>query len=347
MHNERLIGTPFSKPEDAVRWLGAVQAQDYPGAKWTIGQRVGACTDADVERAFDRGAILRTHVLRPTWHFVVPEDIRWMLGLTAPRVNARMAPYDRHLELDAGVYRRSNAAIARALTGGNHLTRKELGLVLERARIAARGQRLAHLMMRAELDAVVCSGPRRGKQFTYALLDERVPRSKTLSRERALAELAARYFMSHGPALVRDFAWWSGLKVADVKAGIESASPRLASEMVDGKTYWFSPVKAIARVKDPTVHLLPTYDEFLIAYQDQAISVDPALGIRRRGNVLDTSLIVLNGRVIGGWRRRADGDAVVVTTNLLVRLDQRRRRALRLAVERYASFLDVPVTLKD
>jgi hypothetical protein len=345
MHNERLIGTPFAKPDDAVRWLGAVQAQDYPGAKWAVAQRVKACTDADVERAFDDGAILRTHVMRPTWHFVMPEDIRWMLELTAPRVNAAMSYYDQRLELDLAVYRRSNAAIARALRGGNHLTRKELGFVLDRARIVARGQRLGHLMMRAELDAVVCSGPRRGKQFTYALLDERVPPAKTLTRERGMIELAARYFTSHGPATVRDFAWWSGLRVVDAKGAIESLGARIASTAIEGKTYWFVPGKAAARLDDPTIHLLPNYDEFLIAYQDHAISVDPELGGRARGGIFDNYIIVLNGRVAGGWRRRSAGGETIIETELLVRLNEPQRSALRLAAERYASFLGSPVTL--
>ncbi|HYU15343.1 MAG TPA: crosslink repair DNA glycosylase YcaQ family protein, partial [Candidatus Acidoferrum sp.] len=171
LENEHLVGAPLARPEDVVRWLGAVQAQDYAGAKWGVAQRAAACGDADVEEAFQSGRILRTHVLRPTWHFVMPADVRWMLQLTAPRIKAAMGHYDRKLDLTPAVYARSNAAIAVALQGGVHLTRQELARVLDAAGIAARGQRLGHLMVRAELDAVVCSGPRRGKQFTYALLD--------------------------------------------------------------------------------------------------------------------------------------------------------------------------------
>jgi hypothetical protein len=238
LHNERLLGAPFATAEDAVAWFGAVQAQDYSGAKWAIGQRIEQCADAAVEHAFQSGRIVRTHVLRPTWHFAMPADIRWMLELSAPRIRALMAPYDRKLEIDAKLLRRSHATVTKALSGNNYLTRDELAGVLGAAGIRAKGQRLGHLMMHAELDAVILSGPRRGKQFTYALFDERVPAQKPKSRDQALAELAKRYFQSHGPALLQDFAWWSGLKVSDAKAGVEMVTPRLEKREVEGKTYW-------------------------------------------------------------------------------------------------------------
>ena len=175
LHSQRLVGAPLATPEEVVGWLGAVQAQDYAGAKWAVAQRAAGCSDADVEQACRDGRILRTHVLRPTWHFVLPDDMRWMLALTAPRVRAAMAYYDRKLGLDEAVFRRTQALLAKALVGGQARTREELARTLAAAGIEASGQRLGHIMMRAELDALVVSGPRRGKQFTYALLDERAP----------------------------------------------------------------------------------------------------------------------------------------------------------------------------
>jgi hypothetical protein len=201
LRHQRLVGRPFARPEDAVRWLGAVQSQDYAGAKWAVAQRTRACTDDDVERAFADARILRTHVLRPTWHFVLPDDIRWMLALTAPRVRATMAYYERKLALDAAVFRRSQAVLEKALVGGNALTRDELGRALGAAGIAASGERLGLIMMRAELDALIASGPRRGKQFTYALLDERAPRGPDAGARRGAGRARGRYFASHGPAL--------------------------------------------------------------------------------------------------------------------------------------------------
>src|SRR5262245_39393469 len=263
MRSQRLIGAPFAKPEEVVGWLGVVQAQDYAGAKWAVAQRTKAGSDETVERACSDGRILRTHVLRPTWHFVLPADIRWMLALSAARIRAAMAFYDRRLGLTEAVCARSAAALTKALRGGNHLTRTELARVLAGAGIPAAGQRLGHLMGRAEIDGVICSGARRGNQATYALLDERAPAARPRGRDDALAELARRYFTSHGPALANDFAWWAGLTVADARHAIELAGPRLREVTVGGKRYWRGIVGALARLRSPIVHLLPNYDELV------------------------------------------------------------------------------------
>jgi hypothetical protein len=349
LRNQRLIGRPFTTALEVVRWLGAVQAQDYTGAKWALGQRVKGCRDADVEQLCQDGRILRTHVLRPTWHFVLPDDIRWMLALTAPRVRAAMAYYDRKLALDDAVYGRSQEVMVRTLAGGQARTRQELGRAHAAAGIEASGQRLGHLMMRAELDAVITSGPRRGKQFTYALLDERAPSGRRLARDEALAELAGRYFASHGPALPGDFAWWSGLTVGDARRGIASASPRLASATVDGKTYWFAPgaVRGGAR-GTPSVHLLPNYDELVVAYRDHAPSLAPGVApkLRARPEAVANHLVVVDGRVVGGWRRREAKGAMTVETMLVTRLDGRARAALAAAAARFQAFLGLPVRLR-
>jgi hypothetical protein len=348
LHNQRLIGAPFKRPEDAVRSLCAVQAQDYPAAKWALGLRVKGCVDADIDRAYSDGTVLRTHVLRPTWHFVMPDDIRWMLGLTTPRIKRTMSYYDRNLELDAKLYRRSNAVIAKALAQGEHLTRSELSRALGDAGIDATGQRLNHIVMRAELDMTVCSGAMRGKQHTYALLDERAPRSRSLARDEALAELARRYFGGHGPALVQDFAWWAGLTVADAKQAIESVGAQLESETIDGRTYRFAPHGRVASVPDPTIHLLPNYDEYLIAYRDHSASLDARLpsGSGAVYEMLSRHIVVLNGRVIGGWKNVAEKQRVRVEAQLIVALDPAQRRALAAAAERYAAFIGTSVTVR-
>ena len=349
LYNERLLGKPFAEPEEVVAWFGAVQAQDYSGAKWAIGQRIERGSDTVVEQAFQAGRILRTHVLRPTWHFVMPADIRWMLELTAPRVRALMAYYDRKLQIDAKLIRRSHATMTKALEGGNHLTREELAGVLGGARIAAKGQRLGHLMMHAELDAVVISGPRRGKQFTYAAFDERVPAQKPRHRDQALAELARRYFASHGPALLEDFAWWSGLKRSDAKAGVEMLEPPLLQRVVDRKSYCLAPFKPKPKLVKPSVHLLPNYDEYLISYKDYGPVIDRALfaGLSSTDRMLANHLVVRNGQVIGGWRRTAEKDSVSVELELLTRLSKREQVELEKAGKRYAKFLGLPVRLSQ
>src|SRR5579859_7689416 len=231
LHNQFLSQQTFEKPGELVQWLGAVQAQDYGAAKWALGLRLHGTTDTMIEQAFAGGEILRTHVMRPTWHFVTPADIRWMLMLTAPRVLAASAYYFRLSELDDALFAKTNAALAEALQGDKQLTRSELALALQQAGIAVGDLlRLTYIIMRAELDGIICSGARRGKQFTYALLDERVPQSRVLDHNEALAEFALRYFTGHGPATLQDFVWWSGLTVADAKAGLEMASSQLIRE---------------------------------------------------------------------------------------------------------------------
>jgi hypothetical protein len=338
-----LTSSKLETAADVVRRLGAVQAQDYAGAKWAVAMRTRRLVlDTAVEQAVADGAILRTHVLRPTWHFVAPADIRWMLALTAPRISAAMAHYNRKLELDASTFLRSNAALTRALRDGKQMTRPELAGVLRRARIDVEGtQRLAHLMMQAELDAVVCSGARRGKQFTYALLDERVPPAAPLDRDKALLELTRRYFATRSPATPHDFAWWSGLTVADATRGIEMAGNSLERTVIDNRAYWVDPSSDIRASAAPTALLLPNYDEYFIGFKDRSAmaqrlqSADLVTG----GDAMIANVVVVDGQLVGGWKRTLARDSVVVGLKLLARLTRAERRALDSAVESYGNFL--------
>jgi hypothetical protein len=346
---QRLTGALLDRPETVVRWLGAVQSQDYAGAKWAVAQRAQDCVDADVEAAFDSGAILRTHVLRPTWHFVAPADIRWLLRLTAPRVHAASATYYRKTGLDDATFRRSNGALAKALQGGRHRTRLELRAALHTAGVATDGLRLALLLMHAELDAVICSGPRRGKQFTYAALDERVPATPAPSHDESLTELARRYFSGHGPAQPQDLAWWSGLKVADAVTAIQMLGRELETVRVGAQAYWrAAPAPPVRRDRTPIVRLLPNYDEYLVAFRDHAPVFDPRLAglLGRREGFLFNNVIVANGRVVGGWRRTLRKDEVVVEATLPTPLDDRDRAALDAEVLRYGRFLGLRAHLR-
>jgi len=320
-----------------------VQSQDYASAKWALAQRLGEATDADLDRDFNAGRILRTHVLRPTWHFVAPEDIRWLLALTGPRVNRLMANYNRLQELDEAVFARSNAALARALKGGAHLTRKELAGVLQDAGIATPQLRLSFLVMRAELDAVICSGPRRGNQFTYALLEERAPAARTLTREQGLAELVRRYFTSHGPAQPRDFAWWSGLTIADARAGLEMVGGALVSQVIAGQTHWLAADAKPARgAAAPVVHLLPNYDEYTVGYRDHDAILDRA---RVPISSVLAHVVTVDGQVRGRWRRSAAKGEAVVEVDLPESLSPAEEDALERAVARFGRFLGMPLRL--
>ncbi len=334
------VNTPET-PADVVGWLGAVQAQDYAAAKWAVALRTPSCTDAELEAAFDSGDILRTHVMRPTWHFVAPEDIRWMQMLTAPRVEAILAYQYRRLELDAPLLKRSLAAVEKALRGGRQLTRAELGAALARAGIKAEGLKLAHIVLHAELQAVVCSGGRRGKQFTYALIEERALQTRDLTRDEALALLTERYFTSHGPATARDYAWWSGLSSADVRAGLEMVKPRLRPATVAGQTYWMAGAEETRAHRHGTVHLLPNYDEYIVGYTDRAAIFDSmhAQRLDARHNPLFNHTVVSAGRVVGTWSRTAAKDSVMINTMSFEPLSASETKALKQAAKRFAKFL--------
>jgi hypothetical protein len=340
--NQRLAVAPFAQPSDVVNWLVAVQSQDYFGAKWALGLRLQDAHDADIDRAFNNGDLLRTHVMRPTWHFVIPADIRWLLTLTAPRVHAASATMYRKLELDSATLKRSHKVLTKALQGGKQLTREELSDALERAGIAAdNGQRLAYIVMHAELDGLICSGPRRGKQFTYALLEERVPPAHTPKRDEALAEFARRYFVGHGPATVQDFAKWSGLTIADARRGLDSVKDHLQHEVLNGDDYWFAPTRSPVKLASPTAYLLSVYDEFIIGYNDRSMigEAEVMSKLFTMGAAL-SYIVVVDGRVVGSWKRTLGKDAVVIETTLFTRLTKAENRAVVAAARRYGEFLE-------
>ena len=337
-----------SRANDVVRALGAVQSQDYAGAKWGLAQRVRGATDTSIEQEIDEGRILRTHVLRPTWHFVAAEDLRWMLELTAPRVNVANAHYSRHLGLDPKVFRRTNDIIAKALAGGKYLTRTELRLELERGRVKIpTAQTLGHIMMQAELDGVVCSGPRSGRQFTYALLDERAPASSRLERDAALLELTRRYFTTRSPATAHDFAWWSGLSVKDAKRGIGLASGEVERVTLGGEDFWIAAAAPAVRRSTRTVFLLPNYDEYFIGFRDRR-AFGKRIGHTRPitgGTALIPHVIVSDGELIGAWRRVIETDRVRVSVSLMTSISDAEQKRLREAVRRFGAYLQSPVEI--
>jgi len=336
--------TRLRRPEEVVAWLGAVQAQEYGPAKWALGLRLHrTAADADIERAFDDGRILRTHVMRPTWHFVTPTDIRWLLELTAPRVHRVIASYTRRLELDARTLVRSTTVIERALRDRHYLTRGELRDRLGDAGLPVSGVRLAMVTIYAELERVICSGPRRGRQFTYALVAERAPDAVTLPRDEALATLVARYFTSHGPATIRDFVWWSGLTTADAKRGLEiTAATR---EEAGGQTYWSVGPQPRAGAA-PLAHLLPIYDEYLVAYRDRTAVPHVPAAAKDSGSsdpVTFRHSMIVAGQVAGTWRVRQDPESILLDLIPLRPLKRTERLALEEAAELYRRFMKVKV----
>ena len=347
--NQHLSKQRLERASDVVRLFGAVQAQEYSAAKWGIAQRTREATDAAVEKEMTDGAILRTHILRPTWHFVAPQDIRWMQALTAPRVRAILASYDRKLELDKEVLRRSRSVLTKALRDGKQLTRSELRDQLTKGRIRADGtQRLAHLMMHAELDGLICSGGRRGKQFTYSLLEERVPPAKDLQRDEALSELIFRFFTTRGPATIHDFAWWSGLTKADATRGLQATANKLQSTIIGERTYFHPPATRVAKGKPALARLLPSYDEYFIGLKDRTAMLSKlgAAGGTSASILPFRHVVAIDGHIVAGWDWRPKGNSVAVEVKAFAPLAKGDRLGIAGEVDRFSEFLRVPVSLE-
>jgi hypothetical protein len=330
--HHRIATAACATAAEAVAHLGAMQGQDYAGVKWSIGARMANATDREVEAAFDRGEVLRTWPMRGTLHVVAPADIRWILDLLRPRILGKNQGRYRELELDDAVMGQATALVARALEG-RAMTRDELASALREGGIDPTGQRMAYMLQRAGIEKVICFGPRRGKEFTYVLLDEFSPSSeKPWDREEALRELTLRYFRSRGPAAPADFAMWAGLPLSDAKAGLRSAGDLLVEREGD----WGPPSASGAS----GVFAIPGFDEFFIGYQNRDAILDPSLATRvvPGGNGVFHPIIVVDGQVVGTWRRTIKAKRVEISVSPFGELDQ---AAFERAAGRYAAFLEL------
>jgi hypothetical protein len=346
--NQQIAPSRSARPRhvaDVVSALGAVQAQDYLGAVWAIGLRTPNATEATVEQAIAERQIIRTWPMRGTLHFVATADARWMLELLTPRIVAGAAGRFRQLELDSAVFARSRKLFVRALRGNQQLTRDDMMNLLERARISTAGQRGNHILWRLAQEGLLCFAARSGKQHTFALLDEWSPvvSSSRMDREAALAQLARRYFAGHGPATLRDFVWWTGLKMADARAAIATVSSELSKMVVDGVEYWTVPDLDIPLRVARTAHLLPGFDEYLLGYQDRSAVLEPQHAPKLIFGGVFLPTILANGQVAGTWRRELKKKEVAITPNYFAQPSSAAKKALADAVERYGRFLGRPV----
>ncbi|MBF6593482.1 MAG: AlkZ family DNA glycosylase [Thermaceae bacterium] len=337
LHNQHLTRPVFNKPGEVVRSLGAVQAQDYLASLWAVGLRLPNATEADVEQAIANREMVRTWPMRGTIHYVAPEAARWMLGLLTPRVIARSAGRYRALELDDSVFSHSRRVLEKALQDGKLLTRGAICKLLEAEGIVTAESRGLHILGHWAQKGLICFGPRAAKQPTFVLLDRWIPRSKTLERDEALAQLARRYFKSHGPATLQDFAWWSGLTVADAKVGLEPVKPEFTHADVNDVTYWFIDNVGSGEIAP---QLLPFFDEFLVAYKDRGAALEPSHTpkVNAGGGLLNPT-VVLNGRVVGTWKRTFKKDTVFISLNLFMPLSKVQTQAVHAAAERYGRFV--------
>jgi hypothetical protein len=340
--NQQLTKHNFTNPAEVISWLGAVQAQDYAGGKWAVAQRLDFFSDTDLDKAFDKGEILRTHLMRTTWHFVSPEDIRWILAITARRINTAINHKRRELKLDNTSFSRITSIFERELRKSNYLTRDELEAVVRKSNVVKKEIRFNYIMHRAEAEGIVCSGPRRGKQFTYALLEDRAPQSFNLSHDEALARLTKKYFTSHGPATIKDFLWWSGLTLRETKIGLESVKSKLLCEVIDSNEYWFASSLRTEKEKIPHVILLPNYDEYIVGYKDRS-SIFYSKHFAKlgpRANPLFHNCLIIDGKISGIWRRTLKKDKVIIDLGCFEKLSSSQTDSIETAVELYGNFLE-------
>ena len=339
--SQQIAGTQFKTAKNIVGWLGAMQAQDYAMVKWAIGVRLPNSTVRTIEAAINKGEIIRTHLLRPTWHFASADDVRWLLALTAPQIKSSMTARHKELGLTGAVLAKSFAIMERAMRGGVHLTREELIAELGKAKIATNGGRASHLFLCAEAEGIICSGAIKDGKQTYALLEEWVPKAKPMPKEEALAKLAKRYFAGHGPATLRDFIWWSGLSVNSAKQALESVKRDFLSETIDSQTYWFSGGLAIPKTAKESAYLLPAFDEFVISYKDRCASLPHENHHKAvSNNGIFRPIIVVNGHVTGIWKRTIKKDKDLVTTTFFERPDKTTKSLVEKAAAQFSRFIE-------
>jgi hypothetical protein len=340
LYNQQLSVASFQTPAELVSWMGAIQAQDYAMAKWAVGLRIKNANDEIIENAITDGSIIRTHVLRTTWHLVTPSDIRWMLQLTAPGIYKQMAYYDRQLEIEQKELMKSAKLFEKTLIGEKQLTRPELEEIFTKAKFNCDGMRFGHLLMHAELQGLICSGAKKGKQITYALLEERVPAARKYNREESLAMLTQKYFQSHGPAMLKDYMWWSGLTAKEAKEGIALLGRKINNVSYNEEMLWYIDLPDKIKM-DKTIYLLPNFDEYIVGYtnRDALMPENSGSELSREGNPLFSNTIIMNGQVYGTWKRTLKSNGVTINTTVFDELSIANKKQIEQAELRFQKFL--------
>jgi len=339
--SQKIAATEFKTAGEIVSWMGAMQAQDFSMAKLAAGIRISDSTEAGIEASFNKGEILRTHLMRPTWHFVSAEDICWMIELTSPQIKPLLKSRNKELELSDAIFTKSNLIIEKSLSGGTSLSREELGNELNLAGIKTDANRLSHLLLNAELGGIICSGPIIARKQTFSLLRDRVKLRKILSRDESLFELANRYFRSHCPATLQDFAWWSGLSNKEARQAMEFVKHNYVTETIESREYLFPDSFQTAVYENTSVHLLPAYDEFLISYKDRSASISLVDNKRAISvNGIFYPVIIVNGQVAGLWRRSVKGNKAAIEVTLFTKPDKTKRELIEKKAALIGQFLN-------
>ncbi len=304
LHNQLLSGTALQEPHEIVSYMGAMQSQAFEMAKWGIGARLKGTTNKEVEDAVNAGKIIRTHILRPTWHFVSAEDIHWMFELSAPRIMPIIMGYWKMRGVGEELFVPAVRIVEKLLENGNHLTRQEIGTALIAEGVFTDQEAAHHIMGRAEIEGIVCSGRLKRNKQTYALMRERVPKKESLCREEALERLARRFFTSHGPATLQDFYWWSGMTLTDTKKALAQIKHDFISENINGRTFWMKNDIEIPADTADSALLLPPFDEFVVSYKDRSEIIEEHHYSKvMTKNGLFSPTVMLGGKIIGSWKK--------------------------------------------
>lgn len=343
LHNQLLSRSTVRTPAEVVAWLGAVQAQNFAGAKWSLALRQPSATEAAIDQAIRDRSIVRTWPMRGTLHFVAAADVRWLLPLLAPRIVTRTAGRYRQLELDEATFHRSAEVLGRALEGQRLLARPEVYALLAANGISPAGQRGIHIIGYLAQTGLICEGPRGGAHPCFALLDEWVPPAAPLAREEALARLAQRYFSSHGPATLQDFGWWTGLPMGEARLALQLAQGALISMTIEGSTYWLADTMP-AQLPPPQAYLLPGFDEFMLGYTDRSAALPPRhRPLLTPTNGVFSATLMMDGQVVGTWRRTLRKKSVAIELAPFEPLTAQQQELLEPAVAQYAAYLGLPM----
>ena len=345
--SQKLHKTTHSTPQEIVQHLGAMQAQDYAMAKWAVGSRCDASEKA-IEEAINSAQIIRTHILRPTWHFVSADDIYWMLDLSGPQVKRIVTSYVKKYGYNAKKLDQTNAAIQKILAGNNHLTREEIMQELSITKASGPDHLSGPIMMYAELDGLVCNGKMNGKQMTYALLEERVPKTQgRLTQEEGLIKLALRYFESHGPATLLDFSWWSGFSPTSCKNIINAIELQLNSITIEDQKYWFKNDISTEDDFRESIHFLPAFDEILISYKSREASILPEHQPKAfTNNGIFKPIILENSKVIGTWKRTIKKDHAKIETQFFNETENHKKAILFEAIKPFENYLGTKIQIE-
>ncbi len=337
--SQQLATPAFKCPRDLVAWMGAVQAQDYDMSKWAVGMRIEGGTLRMVNEALEKGEIVRTHIMRPTWHWVAGEDIRWMLKLSGARIKKCVDLWTKAsgIDIPEDVYTRCNDLLGKILSGNKSLTKEEMTIEFNRAGILTEDERVRRYMLRAEVEGIICSGADRDGKPTYALIEERVAPVRELSKDEALAKLALNYFRSHSPATLKDFVWWSGLTVTEAKSAIGAIGNQLITMQFELQEFFIH--ESCREAIGDHIHFLPSYDEYLISYKDRSAVLDPQhypKAFNRWG--IFYPVLLYKGRIIGNWSRETKKGKINIDVSFFEPADKVENGPLKAAENRYRKF---------